>query len=229
MQKIKHNAIFPFLSTSLTLTAHWLRSITMVVKLTKKEFEVYQKDFCEFDADANGALEGEECRACAKKQLAGTEFTEEQVDALVKEFDKNGDGKIELDEYITKILGDTYEIAGGADESESRKAVSKLTKNDIGELKSLMKPPDAVMTTITATVIILDGAKPKEWKDCQKVIADRKFLERVKTAPFEPLSAEKKKLLEPLVGAADFTPETVTKSSMACGSLCGWVKALYAL
>merc|ERR1712054_217894 len=79
-------------------------------KVSTAVLEIYKKDF----KNNNGALEGEELKEMAKFQL-GSNATQEKVDALVKEMDKNEDGKVVLQEYLDKVLGAGWVECNGTD------------------------------------------------------------------------------------------------------------------
>ena len=121
-------------------------------------------------------------------------------------------------------------MAAGADETTVRKELANVSKHMITELKAFATPPPAVQTTLTAMYIILEGKKPKdEAKDCKKMLAERGFLERIKTHQFVALPDKSKKLLAPIVDSGVLDPETVMKSSLACGYFAKWVLAAYAV
>jgi len=83
-------------------------------KITSAVLEIYKKDFNKFDKNSNGALEGEELKEMAKFQL-GSSATEEKVNALVAEMDKNADGKVVLEEYLERVMGAGYVVFDGED------------------------------------------------------------------------------------------------------------------
>jgi len=74
------------------------------------ELTIFQNDFKKFDTNASGALDGQECKDMAKYQL-GDDTPEEKLEKLIAEMDSNADGKIEFDEYMTKILGEGWAAA----------------------------------------------------------------------------------------------------------------------
>jgi len=85
--------------------------------ITSAQEAVYKADFAKFDADKNGALEAAEVQEMAKFQLGSSADTA-TVDALVAEMDKNGDGKIEIHEYIGKIVGEPFVVRDTDDAGE---------------------------------------------------------------------------------------------------------------
>lgn len=135
------------------------------VQIYRKAYDIYLKDFNLHDLDANGALEGDECIALVKHQTKGKDFSQEQLEALVSEFDKDGDGKIELEEYIAKVVGGAWEIAecANGDETNLKKLQGKITKRVLGEVKGLNNPPKGVKDAVDAMHIVLES-KAAEWK-----------------------------------------------------------------
>lgn len=86
----------------------------MAVSITAREKAIYEADFAKFDTDGNGSLMDDEARRMALFQL-GEKATDTEVDNLIAEMDKNNDGRIELKEYMNKILGDNYEVIAEGD------------------------------------------------------------------------------------------------------------------
>jgi len=80
-----------------------------LVKITSAQFEIYRADFGRF-VSASGLVEGDSLRGLAEFQLerevADSEFSEWLLGA-----DLNGDSKLDLDEYVTTILGCGWVVA----------------------------------------------------------------------------------------------------------------------
>jgi Ca2+-binding EF-hand superfamily protein len=57
-----------------------------------------RKAFKEMDLDGNGFITRKEFKCVMKKQSA--KYTEAQMNAMIKEADTNGDGKIDYDEFV---------------------------------------------------------------------------------------------------------------------------------
>ncbi|OMJ85133.1 hypothetical protein SteCoe_13599 [Stentor coeruleus] len=65
--------------------------------------ELLREQFAKLDANGNGYIEAEELR---KVLLYGDEkLTEDEVENIISEFDKSGDGQISLAEFLEGILG----------------------------------------------------------------------------------------------------------------------------
>lgn len=72
--------------------------------LYKEEIAEFRADFDKNDTDHDGFLVGSEIRPMLKDQLE-REPTDEEVNAMMTEFDIDKDGKITWDEYMTTICG----------------------------------------------------------------------------------------------------------------------------
>ena len=60
-----------------------------------------RKVFNQLDSDGNGYITKKEFKSMMRKQKC--RFTETQIDAMLKEADKNGDGKIDYDEFVVSM------------------------------------------------------------------------------------------------------------------------------
>ena len=61
--------------------------------------EAIRAAFALFDRDGDGLLSPDELKAImCKKVPGGTQYTEAEVDALVRQFDKDGDNKLSMEE-----------------------------------------------------------------------------------------------------------------------------------
>lgn len=58
--------------------------------------------FDQFDADGSGAIDSSEIRKVC--EALGVEVSQAEIDALIKEADDNGDGKIQFDEFKRAVL-----------------------------------------------------------------------------------------------------------------------------
>lgn len=88
----------------------------MATTITSREKAIYEADFARFDKDANGGLMGGEAVEMAKFQL-GASTSEAEIDNLIDGMDVNKDGRIEVAEYMNKILGQGWTVLK-ADDSE---------------------------------------------------------------------------------------------------------------
>ena len=67
-------------------------------KLTREEISQWKEAFKEFDIDGDGTITGKELGNYIGK--LGEKFTEEEINALIKIFDTNGDGKLDYEEFL---------------------------------------------------------------------------------------------------------------------------------
>ena len=58
-----------------------------------------RKQFAKLDEDNDGEITRKEFQKCLEK-CSKTKVTEEQMDRIMKEYDPNGDGKLNFDEFI---------------------------------------------------------------------------------------------------------------------------------
>jgi len=67
-------------------------------KLTREEISQWKKAFKEFDIDGDGTITGKELGNYIGK--LGEKFSEEEINALIKIFDSNGDGELDYEEFL---------------------------------------------------------------------------------------------------------------------------------
>ncbi len=63
---------------------------------------------------------------------------------------------------------------------DAEKAINSLSKDDITELRAFKSPPEVVEMVMRCVFLFL-GYPKQEWKQMLTVIADIKFLDRLKT------------------------------------------------
>ena len=67
--------------------------------------EKLKKSFAAFDTDGSGALTHEELKAALTRPGGGAPMSDEDVAKLIKEFDANGDGVIQVEEFVAMMTG----------------------------------------------------------------------------------------------------------------------------
>eukprot|EP00656_Telonema_subtile_P017755 TRINITY_DN1956_c0_g1_i1.p1 TRINITY_DN1956_c0_g1~~TRINITY_DN1956_c0_g1_i1.p1 ORF type:complete len:330 (-),score=77.91 TRINITY_DN1956_c0_g1_i1:81-1070(-) len=77
--------------------------------MTHAERSIYEEDFNKFDTDGSGYLENAEIAALLQHQL-GKPPAVNEIESFLKTCDKNGDGKISLDEYIKAVVGAPVQV-----------------------------------------------------------------------------------------------------------------------
>lgn len=107
---------------------------------------------------------------------------------------------------------------------EAEEALGKIDKNAITEIKGFTSPPAAVQMVLSAVCILL-GEKP-DWDSAKKVIVEMGFLDRLKGYDKGAITDGLIKKLRTVTANEDFNPGFVKTKSLACMSLCMWVKAM---
>ena len=77
--------------------------------VTDEEFAVHKADFDKFDKDGSGKLDGDELEQLVMHQL-GRKPDRAILDAFLKSFDVDSDGKIDLNEYLNVVLGKGWKV-----------------------------------------------------------------------------------------------------------------------
>ncbi|EFJ52606.1 dynein heavy chain 7 [Volvox carteri f. nagariensis] len=103
-------------------------------------------------------------------------------------------------------------------------ALKALDKNDIVEIKSFPKPPQAVQMTMEA-VCILKGEKP-DWDTAKRLLGDGGFMRSLEEFDKDNISDATIKKLQKYLENPDYTPDLVAKVSKAARSLCMWTHAM---
>ena len=82
-----------------TLQSLSFKKATGISTKLDTKLERIKRAFDLFDTDGNGSLSNEELRAVLTRPGGGSPLTEEDVAALIAEFDVNGDGELQIDEF----------------------------------------------------------------------------------------------------------------------------------
>ncbi|SEG85545.1 EF-hand domain pair [Nonomuraea solani] len=72
--------------------------------------EAAEAEFRRFDADGDGLLTAEEIRK-ANEALGGQGASESEIEAFIQSADRDGDGKIKLDEFVALVGHGRHEKA----------------------------------------------------------------------------------------------------------------------
>ena len=119
-------------------------------------------------------------------------------------------------------------------------ALKSLSKNDIVEIKSMKKPPDAVKLVMEA-VCIMCNVRPEKVKDpnggskklddywgpTQRVLlADQSFLKRLLEYDRDNMAPAMVEKVTEYTKMEVFEPDVVKKGSIAAAGLCKWVHAM---
>ncbi|KAF1777676.1 P-loop containing nucleoside triphosphate hydrolase [Phytophthora cactorum] len=108
--------------------------------------------------------------------------------------------------------------------NNSIKALDSLSKNDITEVKSFAKPPEAVETVMNAVCLLFN--EKQSWDSAKKILGDVAFLDKLKNFDKDNIPAATLKKLSKAVSEPGMAVEVVSKVSKAATSLCMWVHAM---
>ena len=122
----------------------------------------------------------------------------------------------------------------------SLEAVKSLNKNDITEVRAMMRPPEGVRLVMEAVCIMKD-VKPKKvagdkpgvkvddyWEPGKALLQDPgKFLESLLNYDRDNIPDAIIAKIQPYIESEAFTPQAIAKVSKACTSICLWVRAMY--
>lgn len=79
------------------------QEIGVQLGLQDDEINELKADFDEMDTDKSGSVDVSEAKASLTKERNGKAPTEEEVQAMMAQFDQNGDGKVTFAEYAAVL------------------------------------------------------------------------------------------------------------------------------
>ena len=103
--------------------------------------------------------------------------------------------------------------------------VEKLDKGSITEVKAYAKPP-ALVETCMSCVMIYFG-KATDWATAKKTLGEASFLANIKGYDKNNVKDSVISKVKKYINNSEFTPEGVTKVSLAAGALCTWCHAIF--
>ena len=103
-------------------------------------------------------------------------------------------------------------------------ALDALDKSDIAEIRVFNKPPEMVMVVMEAVCVLL-GMKT-DWASAKQLLGDPSFLKSLMHYDKDNIPEYVLKKLTKYTSNPNFTPEIVSKTSVACRSMCMWVLSL---
>jgi len=106
----------------------------------------------------------------------------------------------------------------------AEKALAKLNKKAITEVKSYAKPPPMVEKVMRAVMLLL--GKEQSWASAKKEMGNPNFVDMLKLYDKDNIKHNVLKKAEKFTNDATFKPEIVGKISAAAGAMCDWVCAL---
>ena len=108
---------------------------------------------------------------------------------------------------------------------EAEAALNVLTKKDMGELKSYVKPPVLVELCLKGVLTVLKC--PTTWDEAKKQLGDSSFLERLLNFDKDTLADGLLTKIAKFVNNPEYQPDVIGKVSLAAKGLCKWVHAMY--
>jgi hypothetical protein len=109
---------------------------------------------------------------------------------------------------------------------QALKAIEGLTKLDVAEIRTMIKPPAAVEVVIEAVMILLTG-KLMSFKESYKLLSGGEaFLVMLKDFKIDDVTEEKLRLIEAYVDNPLFRPENVAVVSHCASKFCAWVHGI---
>nr|XP_016849883.1 PREDICTED: calmodulin [Anolis carolinensis] len=80
----------------------------MAHSFTKAELDVFKELFSHFDVDGDGAISTKELKTVLgsfedMKLKFAEEIMDEKLDAMIKEIDTDGDGKVSYEEFVKML------------------------------------------------------------------------------------------------------------------------------
>lgn len=103
------------------------------------------------------------------------------------------------------------------------KAIEELTKLDVAEIRTMLKPPPAVAVVLEAVTLLLTGA-PLAFPEARKLMGNGdQFLQMLRDFRPDAVDELKLKLIQPYVDNSFFRPEYVVDVSRCASKFCAWV------
>lgn len=109
---------------------------------------------------------------------------------------------------------------------EAMKSIEGLTKLDVAEIRTMVKPPAAVEVVIEAVMILLTGKKMSFKESYRLLSGGEAFLVMLKEFNIDNVSDERLRLVEAYVDNPLFRPENVLPVSHCASKFCAWVHGI---
>ena len=102
-------------------------------------------------------------------------------------------------------------------------AVDSLTKLDVAEIRTMVKPPAAVEVVLEAVMALLTG-KSMQFSDTKRLLSGGEaFLVMLREFKLEDVTDVRLRLVEPYCDNPVFRPENVLGVSYSASKFCAWV------
>ena len=184
----------------------------MVAELQKDQVEL-QKILAE------KTIENEQMQKELQVKQADAKQKEEVCSKDEAECSKTMNEVAQIKDDCQKQLDEAEPIVAAAS-----KALQKLDKGSIGELKTYSNPDGAVKNVINAVCLLL--GRKENWEEGRKLISEMDFRDRCLNYPKEDISPALLRKLTKYVSDPNFNKTYVGQKSAAAGALCEFVCAM---
>lgn len=147
---------------------------------------------------------------------------DEQQKSVAQTSLKIADEEVKCQKMADLAMADLAEAMPALEEAV--RALESLNKKDVSEVKAYGKPP-ALVETVLQAVMILKGCDPS-WAEAKRQLGDQNFIKSLVGFDKDNISDRVLKKIGQYCAMPDFMPETVGRVSLACRSLCMWVRAM---
>jgi pimeloyl-ACP methyl ester carboxylesterase len=109
---------------------------------------------------------------------------------------------------------------------EAQRAIESLTKMDVAEIRTMVKPPAAVEVVMEAVMILLTG-KQMPFKETHRLLnGGEAFLSMLKDFNLDDVTEDRLRMMEVYVDNPLFRPENVLSISRCASKFCAWVHGI---
>lgn len=175
----------------------------------------------------------------------GSEYSQEAIDILDSNFTKHQQeqltmlnannrkkkvgGYTNIDESAvktTELKKHQNNPVEAANLQSALEAIDGLTKMDVAEIRTMVKPPAAVEVVVEAVMILLTG-KFMTFKEAYRLLSGGEaFLVMLKEFQLSDITDERLRMVEVYVDNPLFRPENVQPISYCASKFCAWVHGI---
>ena len=106
------------------------------------------------------------------------------------------------------------------------KAAQSVRKGDIQEVKSMAKPPQALVRVVDCVAILLDQTSKTKEGGFRKLLNDMKFVHHLTAFDVHNVTQSMLEALDPYLQDDEFTPQNLARCGRLCELLCTWVRGM---
>ncbi|GAA5974101.1 hypothetical protein JCM11641_003434 [Rhodosporidiobolus odoratus] len=192
-----------------------LRETVVQVEQLRKSLAVKRTQLEAKNAEANDKL---------KRMVADQQDAEQKKIASIEMQAALEEQERAIGERKEVVMGELADAEPAV--ADARSAVQGIKKQQLGEVRSMANPPEAVKSTMEAACILL-GHKVDGWKSVQTVLRAEGFIGLVMgfDTDRQMTRALRDRIRKEYLSRPAFNFETVDRASKAAGPLCKWVIA----